>query len=57
VLVAPGVELARSISEPLQQDLVYTAAVSANTKETPSAKAFIDYIQTPEGVATIRAKE
>jgi molybdate transport system substrate-binding protein len=55
-LVAPGVELAGPFPEPLQQDLVYTAAVSASTKETPSAKAFIDYIQTPDGVATIRAK-
>jgi molybdate transport system substrate-binding protein len=56
VLIAPGVELAGSFPAELQQDLVFTAAVAADTKEGAAAKAFIDYLQTPEAAAVIKAK-
>jgi molybdate transport system substrate-binding protein len=56
VLVAQGVELAGSFPPELQQDLVFTAAVAAETKEADAAKAFIDYLTTPAATAVIKAK-
>jgi molybdate transport system substrate-binding protein len=56
VLMAPGVEAAGSFPAELQQDLVFTAAVAAETKEADAAKAFIDYLTTPAATAVIKAK-
>ena len=56
VLMAQGVELAGSFPPELQQDLVFTAAVAAETKEADAAKAFIDYLTTPAATAVIKAK-
>jgi molybdate transport system substrate-binding protein len=56
VLIAPGVELAGAFPAELQQDLVFAAAVAADTKEAAAAKAFIDFLQTPEAAAVLKAK-
>jgi molybdate transport system substrate-binding protein len=56
VLIAPGVELAGSFPAELQQELVFTAAVAADTKEADAAKAFISYLATPAATAVIKAK-
>jgi molybdate transport system substrate-binding protein len=40
----------------LQQELVFTSAVAADTKEADAAKALIDYLQTPAATAVIKAK-
>lgn len=56
VLMAPGVELAGAFPADLQQDLVFTAAVSADTKAMDAAKAFISYLTTPDAAAVIKAK-
>ena len=40
----------------LQQEIVYAAAVAANTKEAEAAKAFIAYLTTPAAIAVIKAK-
>jgi len=56
VLIAPGVELAGPFPAELQQDLVFTAAVAADSKEAQAARAFINYLKTPEAVAVIKAK-
>jgi molybdate transport system substrate-binding protein len=55
VLIAPGVDLAGPFPAELQQELVFTAAVAADTKEADAAKAFIDYLKTPASAAAIRA--
>jgi molybdate transport system substrate-binding protein len=55
VLIAPGVELAGSFPAELQQELVFTAAVAAETKETEAANAFINYLTTPAAIAVIKA--
>jgi molybdate transport system substrate-binding protein len=55
VLVAPGVELVGPIPAELQQELVFTAAVAADSKQADAAKAFIDYLRTPEAAAVIKA--
>ena len=56
VLIAPGVELAGAFPDQLQQDLVFTSAVAADSKQAEAAKAFIDFLRTPEAAATIKAK-
>jgi len=55
VLVAPGVELVGPFPGELQQELVFTSAVAADTKEADAAKARIDYFRTQEATAIIKA--
>ena len=55
VLIAPGVELVGPFPAELQQELVFTAAVAADTKEAEAAKALIDYLRTPAAAALIKA--
>jgi molybdate transport system substrate-binding protein len=55
VLIAPGVELAGSFPADLQQELVFTAAVAADSKETDAARALIRFLTTPAAAATIKA--
>ena len=56
VLAAPGVELAGPFPAELQNDLVFVGAVAAESKNAAAAKAFVDYLKTPEAAAVIRAK-
>lgn len=56
VLMAPGVELAGTFPPELQQDLVFTAAVSADSKQTEAAKNFIIFLRSPPAAAVITAK-
>jgi molybdate transport system substrate-binding protein len=56
VLTAPGVELAGSFPAELQQELVFTAAVAADSKQVEAAKAFINFLTTPAAAAVIKAK-
>ncbi len=44
VLIAPGVELAGPFPAELQQELVFTAAIAADSKDADAAKALIDYL-------------
>ena len=55
VLVAPGVELVGPFPGELQQELVFTSAIAAETAEAAAAKALIDYLKTPEATAIIKA--
>lgn len=55
VLIAPGVELAGPFPAELQQELVFTAAIAADSKQTEAAKALIDYLRTPASAAAIKA--
>jgi molybdate transport system substrate-binding protein len=55
VLIVPGVELAGPFPADLQQELRFTSAVAADTKEPDAAKAFIDYLRTPAAITAIKA--
>ena len=56
VLTAPGLDVVGSFPPELQLEVVYTAAVAANTKEAEAAKAFIAYLKTPGAAAVFRVK-
>ena len=56
VLLAPGVELAGPFPGDLQQDLVFVGAVSADSKNADAAKAFLDYLKTPDAVSVFKAR-
>lgn len=56
VLIGPGVELAGPFPADLQQDFVLVGAVAAESKQPDAAKAFLDYLKTPEAAAVFRAK-
>jgi molybdate transport system substrate-binding protein len=56
VLIAPGVELAGSFPAELQQDLVFTSAIAADSKQAEAAKAFISFLTTPAAASVIKAK-
>jgi molybdate transport system substrate-binding protein len=55
VLIAPGVELAGPFPAELQQELVFSAAIAADSKEADAARAFIQFLATPAATAVIRA--
>jgi molybdate transport system substrate-binding protein len=56
VLTAPGLDLVGPFPAELQQEIVFTAAVAANTKEAEAAKAFIAYLATRAATAVMKAK-
>lgn len=55
VFISPDVELVGPFPADLQQELAFTAAIAADTKETGAAKALIDYLKTPAAIAMIKA--
>ena len=55
VLMAPGVDLAGSFPAELQQDLVFTAAVTTDSKDADAAQAFIDFLKTPAAIEVLKA--
>lgn len=56
VLTAKGLDLVGPFPIALQQEIVFTAGVAANTKQSEAAKAFINYLTTPPAAAVIKAK-
>jgi molybdate transport system substrate-binding protein len=56
VLIAPGVEPAAPFPPELQQELVFSAAVAADSKQAEAAGAFIDFLSTPAAADVIKAK-
>jgi molybdate transport system substrate-binding protein len=56
VLTAPGVEIVGPFPTEVQQELAYPAAVAADSREPTAAKAFIDFLTSPEVASIIKAK-
>src|SRR4029077_12392118 len=47
VLTAPGLDVVGPVPAELQQEVVFTAAVAAGTKEAEASKAFTTFLTTP----------
>lgn len=56
VLTVPGLDVVGPFPADLQQDVVFTAALSADTKDAAAAKALIDYLKTPDAISVIKSK-
>jgi molybdate transport system substrate-binding protein len=56
VLTAPGLDVVGPFPGDLQQVIMFTAALSKDTKETLAAQSLITYLKTPEVAAIIKAK-
>jgi molybdate transport system substrate-binding protein len=56
VLIAPGLDLVGSFPAELQQEVVFTAAVSAEAREPEAARAFIAYLTAAEAKALFTAR-
>jgi len=56
VLIAPGVDLVGPFPDPLQQEFVFVAAVAVDAKDAAMAHAFIDFLKSPQAIATLKAR-
>ena len=56
VLTAPGLDVVGAVPAELQQEVVFTAAVAAGTKEAGASKAFITFLAAPAAATVIKAK-
>jgi molybdate transport system substrate-binding protein len=54
VLTAPGLDLVGPFPAEVQQNVVFTSAIAADSKETDAAKAFITFLQTPAATTVIK---
>ena len=56
VLTAPGLDVVGPFPAELQQEVIFTAAIAAATKQGEAAKEFIVYLKSPPAAAVIKAK-
>ena len=56
VLTAPGIDIVGPFPAKYQQELMFPAALAVDTKQKEAAKAFIDFIMSPEATAVVKAK-
>ncbi len=55
VLTAPGLDVVGPFPAELQQEVVFTGAIAANTKQGDAARAFVQYLTTSEARSVIKA--
>src|SRR5262245_53465912 len=56
VLTDPRLDVVGPFPAGVQREVVYAAAVAANSKEPEAAKAFVAYLKSPPALAVIKAK-
>jgi molybdate transport system substrate-binding protein len=55
ITAVPGAELVGPLPRELQNDIPYTAVVLKTSRSPEAAKAFVNYLVSPAGVAAFRA--
>jgi molybdate transport system substrate-binding protein len=56
VLIAPGLDLVGPFPAPLTEDVQFAAALAAAPNQPAVARAFIEFLTTPQSAALIKAK-
>jgi molybdate transport system substrate-binding protein len=56
ILAAPGVQLAGPVPADLQSFTSYATVIPANAEEPAAAKAFIEFLASPEAVSILKSK-
>src|SRR3954451_13445737 len=56
VLTAPGLDVVGPFPAELQQEVVFTASVAADSKNASAAEAFINYLTSSDAAVVIKAK-
>ena len=56
VMPVAGIDVAGPLPGDLQANTVFTASTMAGIKEAAAAKAFVDFLRTPEAAKVIKAK-
>ena len=56
VLTVPGLDVVGPFPADLQQDVVFTAALGASTREAAAGKALIEYLKSSEAISVIKSK-
>jgi molybdate transport system substrate-binding protein len=56
VLIDPRLDIVGPFPAELQREVVYAVGVSANSKESEAAKAFVAYLMSPSAITVIKAK-
>jgi molybdate transport system substrate-binding protein len=54
VLTAPGLDVVGPFPAAVQQEVVFTAAIAANTKQGEAARAFLKFLTTSDAVEVIK---
>lgn len=56
VLTTPGLDVVGPFPDELRENVVFTAAITSDSKQAAAAKALIDYLKSPPAVTAIKAK-
>ena len=51
-----GIELVGPLPSALQETIVFSTAILADTKNAEAAKALVNFLRTPEAAAVLKAK-
>jgi molybdate transport system substrate-binding protein len=54
VLTAPGLDVVGPVPAAVQQEVVFTAAIAANTKQGEAARALLKFLTTSDAVEVIK---
>lgn len=56
VVMAPGLDVVGPFPKELQREVVFTAAIAANSKQAKAAQAFINFLRSPSAITVLKAK-
>jgi molybdate transport system substrate-binding protein len=56
LMAAPSLDIVGPLPGNLQSAIVFAAAIIADAKDAQAARAFVQFLRTPQAVAVIKAK-